>query len=163
MRTRTLLLGATALWFPATVLAQASAAAASADAAGTVTVGSRVRITSPEVGPEPLVGHVVGLEPGALVVGGKDGSHKQRVALAAAIGALGGLLTNIGDYNSDNHTLTKSVVAAASGAAVGALVGWAVKTDTWRPAKAPAVSAAILPVPRGAAFSVRVAWGQPGS
>jgi len=147
-----------------------------------VTVGSRVRITAPELGPQPLIGQVLALEPGAVVVGQKNGSDKRRVSLASAqslevstgrksqaargamiggaIGALSGILINVGDYNSDSNTLLVSIVGAASGAAVGALVGWGIKTDVWRPAKAPAVSAAILPVPRGASFSVRVVWGQ---
>jgi hypothetical protein len=80
--------------------------------------------------------------------------------IGGAIGALSGILINIGDYNSDNNTLVVSIVGAASCAAVGALVGWGIKSDIWRPAQAKTVSAAIVPVPRGASFSVRVAWGQ---
>lgn len=182
MRSHILPLVAVAFGLPgAAALAQGTADPVSTKGAGTVAVGSRVRILSPEL-PQPLVGEVLALEPGALVVGGRGGSDKRRVLLSSAsslevsagrkseaargamiggaIGALSGVLTNIGDYNSDNHTLAKSVVGAASGAAVGALVGWAIKTDAWQPARAPAVSAAITPVRRGAAFSVRVAWGQ---
>ena len=166
----------------ASLLADGMREDAAASEAETVAVGSRVRIGSPELGPQPLVGQVLALEPGAVVVGRKDGSDKRRVSLASgtslevstgrksqaargamiggAIGALSGILTNVGDYNSDNNTLVVSIVGAASCAAVGALVGWGIKSDAWRPASAKAVSAAIVPVPRGAAFSVRVAWGQ---
>ena len=79
--------------------------------------------------------------------------------IGGAIGALSGVLTNIGDYNTDNNTLVVSIAGAASGAAFGALVGLAFKSESWKPARVPAVSAAIAPVPRGAALSVRVTWG----
>ena len=130
MLCRVVCLGAVLACVPVALRAGGGGEDAAASEAGTLAVGSRVRITSP----------------GAMIGG--------------AIGALSGILINIGDYNSDNNTLVVSIVGAASCAAVGALVGWGIKSDIWRPAQAKTVSAAIVPVPRGASFSVRVAWGQ---
>ena len=179
---RIVLFGVTALWGScATLLAEGNGDLPVAEEAGAVAVGSRVRVISPEVGPQPLVGSVVALPPGAVVVSG-DGGAQRRVTLAsasslevstgtksragrgamigAAVGAMSGILINVGDYNTDKpNTVAVSVVGAASGAAVGALVGLAFKSEDWRPAKVPAVSAGIGPIPRGAALSLRVAWG----
>ena len=183
MRHRIFLLGVAALWLPdATPLAQAERDPAVAETPMVVQVGSRVRVISPEVGAQPLVGQVVTLEPDAVVVAGSGGGAQRRVPVGSAsslevsagtkskagrgamigggIGALSGVLMNIGDYNGDNNTLVVSIVGAASGAAIGALVGLAFKSESWRPARVPPVSAAIAPVPRGAALSVRVTWGR---
>jgi hypothetical protein len=181
MLCRILLFG-TSLWLPgATLLAQASGALTVAEEAGTLAVGSRIRVTSPELGPQPLVGKVVALPPGAVVVSG-DGGTQRRVTLGsasslevsagrksragrgamigAAVGGMTGILINVGDYNTDGpNTLAVSAVGAVSCAALGALVGLAFRTDDWRPATVPAVSATIGPIPRGTALSLRVTWG----
>jgi hypothetical protein len=181
MLCRILLFG-TSLWSPgATLLAQAGGALTVAEEPGTLAVGSRVRVTSPEVGPQPLVGLIVALPPGAVVVSGEGGAQsrvtlgsasslevsagrKSRAGrgamIGAAVGAMTGILINVGDYNTDEpNTLAVSAVGAVSGAALGALVGLVFRTDDWRPAKAHAVSAGIGPIPRGAALSLRVRWG----
>jgi len=73
MLERALLVGLAMLWLPAGLRAEE---------AGTVAVGTRVRVTSVETGAEPLIGQVVALEPGVVVVVGEGGSRKERVPVA---------------------------------------------------------------------------------
>jgi hypothetical protein len=148
-----------------------------------VAVGSRVRVSAPEAGPEPLVGSVVGLEPSAVLVRGASRDAPVRIpvgptttievsggtrskagrgaALGAALGALPGLLMTFGDYNTDTEHSPGAVAAvgAAAGAAVGAAVGWALKSEQWLPAELPRVTAGIVPLRGGVGFSLRMAWG----
>ena len=186
MLDRVVLLGVTLLWLPgATLLARVDGERAVAGEAGVVAVGTRVRVTPPETGAEPLVGQVVALEPGVVVVRGDGGGPERRVPLGsarsfemsagtkslagrgamigAAFGAMPGLLMNVGDYDTDKgNPAVVSIAGAAAGAALGALIGWALKSEDWRPAMVPAVTAGIAPIPRGASISFRVMWGRGG-
>ena len=147
-------------------------------------VGSRVRVSAPEVGPAPLIGSVVGLESHAVVVqdgssrtptrvplgptttievsGGRRSKAGRGAVLGAAVGAMPGLLMTFGDYNSDPEHSPGAVAAvgAATGAAVGAVVGWALKSEQWLPAGVPSVTAGIVPLRGGVGVSVHVAWGK---
>jgi hypothetical protein len=149
-----------------------------------VAVGSRVRVNAPEVGPAPLIGTVVGLEPHAVVVqdgssrtstrvslgstttievsGGRRSKAGRGAVLGAAVGAMPGLLMTFGDYNSDPEHSPGAVAAvgAAAGAAVGAAVGWALKSEQWLPAAVPSVTAGIVPLRGGVGVAVHVAWGK---
>lgn len=174
MLERALLAGLAMLWLPGSLRAEE---------AGTVAVGTRVRVTSVQTGARPLIGQVVALEPGVLVVVGEGGDRKERVPVApsttlevsrgvksqarrgaiigAGVGAMPGLLMTFGDYNTDKgNPAAVSLVGAAAGAAIGALVGLAFKSENWLPADVPVVAAGIAPLPRGAAISVSVAWGR---
>jgi len=174
MLERALLVGLAMLWLPGGLRAEE---------AGTVAVGTRVRVTSVETGAQPLIGEVVALEPGVVVVVGEGGSRKERVPVApsttlevsrgkksqagrgamigAGIGAMPGVLMTTGDYNTDKgNPAAVSLVGAAAGAAIGSLVGLAVKSENWLPAHVPVVAAGIAPIPRGASISVSVVWGR---
>jgi hypothetical protein len=171
---RTLLVVLAMLWLPAGLRAEAP---------GTLAVGSRVRVTSRETGPQPLIGQVVALEPGAVVVAGEGGTGQKRVPIApsttlevstgkksratrgamvgAAVGAMPGLFMTFGDYNTDKGSpAAVFLVGAAAGAAIGSLVGLALKSESWVPANTPVVTAAIAPIPRGVSISLSVAWGR---
>ena len=185
MLDRFLLVGLTVLCSPgATLLAMDDGDRAVAEGNDTVAVGTRVRVTPPEAGAEPLVGQVIAFEPGVVVMA-EEGGVQRRVPLGsssslevsagtkslagrgamigAAIGVMPGLLMNVGDYNTDEgNPAVVSIVGAATGAAIGALVGLALKSEDWRPAKVPVVSVGISPIPRGAAVSLRVMWGRGG-
>jgi hypothetical protein len=147
-----------------------------------IAVGSRVRVSAPGAGSQPVIGTVVGLEPNAVVVQAGDGapsriplgaptlievsggrrSHAARGAMiGAAAGVLPGLLMTFGDYNSDPELSPGAVAAvgAAAGAAVGAAVGWAIKAERWLPASAPSVTAGVVPARGGFGVAVRLAWG----
>jgi hypothetical protein len=148
-----------------------------------VAVGSRVRVSTPEAGPVPLIGGVVGLEPDAIVVQGEGSQAPRRIplgpttsveisggrrskagrgaVLGAAVGAMPGLLMTFGDYNSDPTYSPGAVAAvgAAAGAALGAAVGCALKSERWLPAEVPSVTAGVVPLRGGVGFSMRVAWG----
>src|SRR5262245_6347472 len=152
-----------------------------ADEALTLSIGSRIRVTSiaPEI--RSVVGRVVILEPDVVVVRDDDAGAESRVpvtpsttfevsagrkshagrgaVLGTAVGALPGLLMTFGDYNTDkgNPTAT-SIVGAATGAAIGSLIGWAVRSEDWRPGNTPSVTAAVAPVPRGASIAIRASW-----
>ena len=157
--------------------------AARAQQSDLLAIGSRVRVTSPESGAQPLVGRIVALEPNAVVVIGEgspaptrvpvapptsfevSGGRKSQAArgamLGAAVGALPGVLMTFGDYNTDKgNPAAISLAGAAAGAALGSLIGLALKSEQWRPARLPAVSASLAPVPRGAAISFRLVWGR---
>jgi hypothetical protein len=166
----------------ATALVLCSASAFASESR-VVAVGSRVRVSAPEAGPQPLVGSVVGLEPSAVMVQGTSSDAPVRVplgptttievsggrrskagrgaVLGAAFGAVPGLLMTFGDYNTDPEYSPGAVAAvgAAAGAAVGAAVGWALKSEQWLPAEAPRVTAGIVPLRGGVGFSLRMAWG----
>jgi hypothetical protein len=158
------------------------ASALATDTSPLLTPGTRVRATGPALGAEPLIGTVVGLEPGAVLVQGRGGTPI-RIAVApttrlevsggrksqagrgamlgAGIGAMPGLFATFGDYNTyDPNPVAVAAIGAAAGAAVGAAVGWALKSEEWVPAEMPAVTAGVAPVRGGVAFSVRVAWGK---
>ena len=152
-----------------------------AESARKVTVGSRVRVSSPAGGDGPVIGTVVALEPGVVVLGddkgprarvpvtpsttlevsgGKKSQAGRGAMIGAAVGAVPGLLMTVGDYNTDKgNPAAVSLGGAAAGAGVGALIGLLLKSEEWRPAEMPAVTAAIAPLPRGAAISFRVMWG----
>jgi hypothetical protein len=149
-----------------------------------VAVGSRVRVSAPEGGTQPLIGSVVALEPHAVLVQGKGSGTPTRVVLGptttievsggrrskagrgavfgAAVGVLPGLLMTFGDYDTDpEHSPGKvAAVGAAAGAAVGAAVGWALKSEQWLPAEMPSVTTGIVPLRGGVGLSVHVAWGK---
>jgi hypothetical protein len=148
-----------------------------------VAVGSRVRVISQETAGQALIGQVVALEPGVVVVVGEDGPSRVRVPvvpstsievsrgkksqaargalIGTAFGAMPGLLITFGDYNSDKgNPAAVSLVGAAAGAGIGALIGLAIKSETWGPVEVPVVSAGIAPISRGAAVSFTVAWGR---
>lgn len=154
-----------------------------AEEPGTVAVGSRVRVTSLETGAQPLIGQVVALEPGAVVVTGGGGTGQKRVPLVpsttlevsrgkksratrgamvgAALGAMPGLFMTFGDYNTDDgNPAAVSLVGAVAGAAIGGLVGLALKSENWVPADLPVVTGGIAPIPRGVSISLSVAWGR---
>ena len=184
MLDRMLFVGLTMLWLPDTsLLAMVCGGGAVAEESRSLAVGSRVRVTSQEAGAQPLIGKVVGLEPGVVVVLGEDGgpqtcvplapsttlelsagkrSHAARGAmLGAAVGAMPGLLMTFGDYNTDKgNPAAVSIVGAAAGAAIGALVGLALRSEDWLPAEVPVVTAGIAPIPRGASISFSVMWGR---
>jgi hypothetical protein len=174
MLDRILLAVLASLWLPGASFAEESRILA---------LGSRVRVTSQETGSQPLIGQVVALEPGIVVVLAENGSSQTRVSVApsttlevsagkkpqpgrgamlgAAVGVLPGLLMTFGDYNTDKgNPAAVSLVGAAAGAAIGALVCSALKTEDWLPAEVPAVIAGIAPVPRGAAVSISIRWGR---
>jgi hypothetical protein len=174
MLERTLLVVLAMLWLPEGLRAEAP---------GTVAVGSRVRVTSQETGAQPLIGQVVALEPGAVVVTGEGGTGQTRVPIVpsttlevstgkkpkatrgaivgAAVGAMPGLFMTFGDYNTDKGNPTVvSLVGAAAGAAIGSLIGLAVRSENWVPAEVPVVTAAIAPIPRGVSISLSVGWGR---
>ncbi len=146
-------------------------------------IGSRIRVTSPEAGPQPLVGLLTAVEPNAVVVLGEGGRSQTRVPITpatslemsggrksqaargamigAAFGALPGLLMTFGDYNEEKgNPAAISLAGAAAGAALGSLIGLALKSEEWLPARMPAVSATVAPVPRGAAISFSLTWGR---
>ncbi len=148
-----------------------------------VEVGSRVRVTAPEGGTQPLVGTVVGLEPHAMLVqsgtagastrialgptttlevsGGRRSKAGRGALLGAAVGAMPGLWLTFGDYDTDDYSPgAVAAIGAAAGAAVGAAVGWALKSEQWLPAELPSVTAGIAPLRRGVGLSLRVAWGK---
>lgn len=149
-----------------------------------VAVGSRVRVSAPEAGTQPLIGNVVGLEPHAVLVQGEGSGTPTRVLLGptatievsggrrskagrgamigAAVGVMPGLLMTVGDYNNDSEYSPGAVsaVGAATGAAVGAAIGWALKSERWLPGQVPAVTAGIAPLRGGVGFSVHIAWGK---
>ena len=172
MLVRTLLVGMAILWLPEGLRAEER---------GTVAVGSRVRVTWHETGAE-LIGQVVALEAGVVVLGDKGGIGQERVPVSqsttlevssgkksqavryaivgTAIGAMPGLFMTFGDYNTDKgNPAAVSLVGAAAGAAIGALVGLAFKSENWLPADLPVVTAGITPIPRGASMSLSVSWG----
>ena len=174
MLERTLLVVLAMLWLPGGLRAEEP---------GTVAVGSRVRVTSLETGAQPLIGQVVALEPGAVVVTGEGGTGQKRVPLVpsttlevsrgkksratrgamvgAALGAMPGLFMTFGDYNTDDgNPAAVSLVGAAAGAAIGSLVGLALKSENWVPADVPVVTGGIAPIPRGVSISLSVAWGR---
>jgi hypothetical protein len=174
MLDRTLLVVLAVLWLPAVLRAEEP---------GTLAVGSRVRVTSQETGAQPLIGQVVALEPGAVVVSGEGGTGQKRVPIVAstalevstgkksraargaivgaAVGAMPGLFMTFGDYNTDKGSpAAVSLVGAAAGAAIGSLVGLALKSEHWIPADLPVVTGGIPPVPRGVSISLSVAWGR---
>lgn len=153
-----------------------------AEERGTVAVGSRVRVTWHDTGAR-LIGRVVALDPGVVVLGDEGGIGEQRVRvtqsttfevssgdksqaargamIGTAVGAVPGLWMTFGDYNTDKgNPAAISLVGAAAGAAIGALVGLAFKAEKWLPAGAPVVTAGIAPVPRGAFVSLSVSWGR---
>jgi len=81
--------------------------------------------------------------------------------VGAAVGAMPGLFMTFGDYNTDNGSpAAVSLVGAAAGAAIGSLVGLALKSEDWVPTDVAAVTAGIAPIPRGVSFSLSVAWGR---
>ncbi len=148
----------------------------------TLTVGNRVRVTTPGAGTEPLIGTVVGIEPDGVLVRGASGGSAVRVPaakattievsggkrsqagrgamLGAAVGVMPGLLMTFGDYNTDDGSPgAVAVLGAAGGAALGAAIGWAIKSERWWPAEMP-VTAGIAPLRGGVTFSLRVAWGK---
>jgi hypothetical protein len=159
-------------------------ASTSASESRAVAVGSRVRVSAAEVGAQPLIGSVVGLEPHAVLVQGESSGPPTRVplgptttievsggrrskagrgaVLGAALGAMPGLLMTFGDYNTDPEYSPGAVAAvgAAAGAIVGAAIGWALKSEQWVPAEAPLVTAGIAPLRGGVGFSLHVAWGK---
>ena len=169
--------------FGAIALALCSASTFASDSRA-VEVGSRVRVSAPEVGAQPLIGRVVGLEPHAVLVRAESSGTATRVALGlsttievsggrrskagrgavvgAAVGAMPGLLMTFGDYNTDPEYSPGAVAAlgAAAGAAVGAVVGWALKSEEWFPAEAPLVTAGVVPLRGGVGFSIQVVWGK---
>ena len=171
MRVHTLLVGMAMLWLPEGLRAGER---------GSVTIGSRVRVTSHETGAQ-VIGQVVALEPGVVVLGDESGIGRERVPvsqsttlevssgkksqaargaiLGTAVGAMPGLFMTFGDYNTDKgNPAAVSLVGAAAGAAIGALVGLALKSENWLPAGVPVVTAAIAPAPRGASMSLSVSW-----
>jgi len=146
--------------------------------------GARVRVSSPSLGAEPVVGTLVRQEDGALWVDRGPSGSPTRIALepvtrievsagrrtratqgalvGLAAGAVPGLLLTFGDYDSDDDPSPGAVAAvgAASGAALGAAIGWALKTEEWLPAERPAVAASITPLRGGGlGVSLRVSWG----
>jgi hypothetical protein len=150
-----------------------------------LTLGSRVRITAPPLGAEPLIGTLVGIEPEALLVrreksdepmlipvssvtrleasGGRKTQAGRGAMIGAAVGVMPGLALTFGDYNSvtDPSPAAVAAVGAAGGAALGAAIGWAVKSEEWLPAEMPAVAVGIAPLRGGGmGVSVRVAWGK---
>jgi hypothetical protein len=154
-----------------------------AEGPGTLAVGSRVRVTSPETGAQPLIGQVVALEPGAVVVIGEGGTGQKRVPIVptttlevstgkksratngaivgAAVGAAPGLFMTFGDYNTDKGSpAAVSLVGAVAGAAIGSLVGLVFKSENWVPADVPVVTGGIAPIPRGVSISLSVVWGR---
>ncbi|HEY8233525.1 MAG TPA: hypothetical protein VIJ10_12750 [Vicinamibacteria bacterium] len=159
-------------------------AGTSAAGSRAVAVGSRVRVSGPEAGPQPLIGSVVGLEPSAVLLQGQKGAAPTRVplgptttievsggrrskagrgaVLGAAFGLMPGLLMTFGDYNTDSEYSPGAVAAvgAAAGAAVGAAVGWVLKTEQWWPAEVPRPTAGIVPLRGGVGVSLHVAWGR---
>ena len=174
MLERTLLVVLAMLWLPAGLRAEEP---------GTVAVGSRVRVTSQEAGAQPLIGQVVALEPGAVVVTGEGSTGQKRVPIVpsttlevstgkksrvsrgaivgAAVGAMPGLFMTFGDYNTDKGSpAAVSLVGAAAGAAIGSLIGLALKSENWLPVDVPVVTAGIAPIPRGISISLSVAWGR---
>lgn len=174
MLNRALLVALAVLWWPDGLCAQSPSP---------VAVGSRVRVTSETTGVQPLIGQVVAFEPGVLVVAAESGGVQQRVSLSRSTtlelsagrksraahgaligvvaGAIPGLLMTFGDYNTERGSpAAVSLVGAASGAAIGSLIGLAIKSEDWLPAGVPAVTAGIVPVPRGASISVSLAWGR---
>ena len=146
----------------------------------TVAVGRRVRVTQ-DSGASPLVGKVVGIEPGVLLLtsgsdapsritvgpatrvevsGGRKSKLVRGAVLGAAVGAMPGVLMTVGDYNTDEHSpAAVAAIGAAAGAAVGAAIGWAIKTEQWFPADTATLTAGIAPVRGGVALSLHVAWG----
>jgi hypothetical protein len=150
--------------------------------------GSRVRITAPQLGGEPLVGTLVGLEPDRILVkrgssdtptliprssvvklevsGGWKSQAGRGVMIGLGIGAMPGLLLTFGDYNRDTHSsgpnpAAVDVVGAAGGALVGAAIGWALKFEEWQPAEGPAIAAGVAPLQGGGlGVTVRIAWGR---
>jgi hypothetical protein len=172
MLDRALLVGLAMLWLPDGLRAETSC---------TVAVGSRVRVTSEDTGAQPLMGQVVTLEPGVVVVAVDGGNAHKRVSVTpattievsagersqaargamvgAAVGAMPGLLMTFGDYNTESGSpAAVSLIGAAAGAAIGGLIGWAIKSEDRVRADALVVTAGIAPLPRGAAISVSVAW-----
>ena len=172
MLDRILLLGLALFGFPGAILA---------DEPRALTIGSRIRATSNEAGAEFVVGRVVALEPGVVVVraeadgpesrlpltpsttfevsAGRKSRASRGALLGAAVGTLPGLFMTFGDYNTDKgNPRAVSIVGAAAGAAIGGLIGLALRSEDWRPAKAPSVTAAIAPAPRGVSILVRVSW-----
>jgi hypothetical protein len=173
MHDRVLLVGLLILSLPGVAPAQESEMMA---------IGSRVRVTLPDAGAQPLVGQVVALERDAVVVVSEGGRSQTRVPvtpatafevskgrrsqaargalLGGAVGAMPGLLMTFGDYNTDKgNPAAISLAGAAAGAGLGSLIGLALKSEEWLPARMPAIGASIAPVPRGAAFSFSLSWG----
>jgi hypothetical protein len=163
-------------------LMSCSATALPMESGPLLTLGSRVRAMAPGLGAEPLIGTVVGLEPGVVLVrrgpagpplripvapttrlevsGGRKSQAGRGAMLGAAIGAMPGLFATFGDYNTyDPNPAAVAAIGAAAGAAVGAGIGWALKSEQWVPAEVPAVTAGVAPRRGGVAFSLRVAWG----
>jgi hypothetical protein len=149
----------------------------------TLAVGNRVRAVGPEIGHVAVIGTVVDVQQDKILVqskgssqpieipvspsitfevsGGRKSHTMSGLVLGAAVGAVPGFLLTFGDYNDpDPSPGTVAAVGAASGAAAGALIGWLLKSERWYLAKPPAVSAGIVPVRGGVAFSLNVAWGR---
>jgi hypothetical protein len=163
------------------------AASAFASEAPALAPGTRVRLTSPSSGAEPVAGTLIRQETDALWVTRGRSDSPTRIPLdpatrievstgrrtqatrgaliGGAVGAAPGLLLTFGDYSSDVHGDGPSpgavaAVGAAAGAAVGAAIGWVLKTEEWLPAELPAVAASVTPLRGGGlGVSVRVAWG----
>jgi hypothetical protein len=92
---------------------------------------------------------------------GKKSRATRGAMVGAAVGAIPGLFMTFGDYNTDKgNPAAISLVGAAAGAAIGSLVGLALRSENWVPADVPAVTAGIAPIPRGVSISLSVVWGR---
>lgn len=87
-----------------------------------------------------------------------DRGRKSNVGWGALAGVLGGGLlgfaTSGGDTDSPGFQSAVTVVGAAAGAGLGALIGAAVRTTRWEAVDADRLQLAVTPNPRG--FGVQV-------
>jgi hypothetical protein len=166
-------------------LAWCASAYAAEDPVGpaSLSAGRRVRVTSsPDV--EPVIGSVVSVEADAVVIRHAGSNVVSRIPMAeirkldvslgrrsragrgamigAAVGVMPGLLMTTGDYSSDVHgesnAATVAVAGAAGGALLGAGIGWALKSESWRPSEVPSAAVSAAPVRGGVAVSLRLTW-----
>lgn len=147
-----------------------------AQPSGTITEGARVRITAPEIQTRPIVGTLVGIEPGGLSLE-RDGDHRQELIPRTAVrkveisagrksntrkGALIGFTVGAalagafalalasGDWSVGGGELARAVgILGGGGAAVGGLLGAAIKTERWEESSPEQVRVSVVPAPGG--------------
>ncbi len=163
-----------------------AAASSGADDDGVVP-GTRVRLSAPGLGAEPLVGRLVAIGPEYLSLDLPDDEGQQTIPRSAiarlevsrgrqsharhgalvglGVGAAATVLLTFGDYSSDVHgdlnLLAIGAGLAAGGAAIGGIVGSTRTAEQWEVVALDPVSVAVGPAGgRGVGVTVRLAWGR---
>ncbi len=163
-------------------------ARAFSEGADEIAPGTRVRITAPQLGAEPVVGTLLGIgheslsleregreDPEIIARSGVSRleisrgvkSQEGRFALVGlGAGAAAIVLLTFGDYPhssdplGDLNLLAIGAALAAGGAAIGGVIGLMHETEQWEVATLPAVSVGIQAVRgHGVGVAVRLSWG----